>query len=118
MDQSFYLDVFERYHKRGLAAHRAGDLRTARTCLLKAAEIETGLVTARNSTGKPVLHTPVDLPLEVTVKFFETSKNGVFRFPSLLKDDRGKNLIHYNSSTIKAQPGQTDLKSLLDSLTR
>lgn len=84
--------------------------------LLKAAEIETGLVTARNSSGKPVLHTPVELPLEVTVKFFETSKNGVFRFPSMLKDECGKNLIHYNSSTIKAQPGQTNLKSLLDSL--
>jgi len=86
--------------------------------LLKEAEIETGLVTARNSTGKAIMYTPVDIPLEVTVKFFETSKNGVFRFPSLLKDDRGKNLIHYNSSTIKAQPGQTDLKSLLNSLTR
>ena len=86
--------------------------------LEKAAEIETGLVTARNASGKPILYTPVDLPLEVTVKFFETSRAGVFRFPSMMKDDHDRNLIHYNSDTIKATPGQTDLKSLLDSLTR
>jgi len=86
--------------------------------LLKAAEIETGMITARNASGKPILYTPVDIPLEVTVKFFETSKNGVFRFPSLLKEN-GKNLIHYNSSTIKAHPDQqTDLKLLLEKLSR
>lgn len=86
--------------------------------LLKAAEIETGMITARNASGKPILYTPVDIPLEVTVKFFETSKNGVFRFPSMLKEN-GKNLIHYNSDTIKAHPDQqTDLKLLLEKLSR
>lgn len=86
--------------------------------LLKAAEIETGMITARNASGKPILYTPVDIPLEVTVKFFETSKNGVFRFPSLFKEN-GKNLIHYGADTIKASPGQqSDLKALLEKLSR
>ncbi len=85
--------------------------------LLKETEIETGLVTARTSTGKNIQYTPVDIPLEVTVKFFETSRAGVFRFPSMMKDEQGKNLIHYGSNTIKAK-SQTDLRSLLDGLSR
>lgn len=72
------------------------------------------MIDARNATGKPVPYTPVDIALEVTVKFFETSKNGVFRFPSMVKED-GRNLIHYGADTIKAK-GQSDLKSLLESL--
>lgn len=86
--------------------------------LLKTAEIETGLITARNASGKAIIYTPVDIPLEVTVKFFETSKNGVFRFPSLFKEN-GRNLIHYNSDTIQAHPGQqTDLKLLLERIAK
>ncbi len=84
--------------------------------LLKAAEIPTGLVTARNASGKAIMYTPVDIPLEVTVKFFETSKNGVFRFPSMMKEN-GVNQIHYNSNNIKAK-GQTDLKALLEKIAK
>jgi len=39
MTQQFHLDIFERYHKRGLDAYRAGDGATARRNLLKAAEV-------------------------------------------------------------------------------
>ena len=87
--------------------------------LLKAAEIATGLVTARDSSGKPILYTPVDIALEVTVKFQETTKRGVFRMPSMVKDGRGKNLIHYGANTIQASPGQqTDLKALLERIAK
>uniref|UniRef100_A0A6M3LTS5 Putative DNA ligase domain protein n=1 Tax=viral metagenome TaxID=1070528 RepID=A0A6M3LTS5_9ZZZZ len=87
--------------------------------LLKAGETEAGLVTVRDASGKPIMYTPVDIPLEVTVKFFESSKAGIFRFPSMMKDDQERNLIHYNSSTIKASPGQqTGLKKLLEGLSR
>ena len=82
--------------------------------LLKEAEIATGIVTARDSNGKAILYTPVDIALEVTVKFQETTPRGVFRMPSMVKDKRKKNLIHYGADTIKASPGQqTDLKALL-----
>lgn len=85
--------------------------------LLQAAECESKMIDARDSTGKPVPYTPVNIALEVTVKFFETSRAGVFRFPSLMKEN-GRNLIHYDSDTIKATPGQSNLKSLLEGLTR
>ncbi len=84
--------------------------------LLKDAEIPTGTITARNASGKAIMYTPVDIALEVTVKFFETSKAGVFRFPSMVKEN-GVNQIHYGGDTIKAK-GQSDLKSLLESLER
>ena len=38
MMQQLQLDIFERYYRRGLEAHRGGDPRTARACLLKASE--------------------------------------------------------------------------------
>lgn len=38
MIQQFYLDIFDRYHKRGLEAYRSGDLQTARHSFLKASE--------------------------------------------------------------------------------
>jgi transitional endoplasmic reticulum ATPase len=38
MIQQFHLDIFERYHTRGLAAYRNGDLATARRSFLKASE--------------------------------------------------------------------------------
>ena len=69
----------------------------------------------------PEPYTPVELPLEVTVKFFEETKNHVIRFPSMLKDERGKNMIHYES-TIEGKSQKTikqrDLKALLESLTK
>ena len=87
--------------------------------LLQAAEIATGIVTARESSGKPILYTPADIALEVTVKFQEITKRGVFRMPSMVKDKRKKNLIHYGADTIKASPGQqSDLKALLEKLSR
>ncbi|MCY3018345.1 MAG: ATP-binding protein [Planctomycetota bacterium] len=39
MIQQFYLDIFERYHQRGLEAYRGGDAGTARRSFLKAAEV-------------------------------------------------------------------------------
>jgi bifunctional non-homologous end joining protein LigD len=74
---------------------------------LKAAEIDVRPV----STKDP--YTPVKLDLEVTVKFYETSKNGVFRFPSMLKDQQGNNMIHYGQRTVKAVKQQLSLKDLL-----
>ncbi|GAH71983.1 unnamed protein product, partial [marine sediment metagenome] len=85
--------------------------------MLQEAEVDTGLVTAKDSKGKAIRFTPVDLPLEVTVKFQETTKYGVFRIPSMVKEN-GVNQIHYDSNTIKAKPGQTDLKTLLEGLSR
>ena len=84
--------------------------------LLQAAEIPTGTITARNAKGKAIMYTPVDIALEVTVKYQEVTKNGVFRIPSMVKEN-GVNQIHYGGDTIKAK-GQSDLKSLLDSLER
>jgi bifunctional non-homologous end joining protein LigD len=80
-------------------------------------ESESRQVDARDSNGRPVPYTPVNTSLEITVKFYETSKNGVFRFPSILKD-RGVNLIHYNDPRIKATPKAMDLKDLLRSLSK
>jgi len=39
MIQQFHLDIFQRYHKRGMDAYRKGDLSIARRNLLKAAEM-------------------------------------------------------------------------------
>lgn len=86
--------------------------------LLKEAEIETGLVRARDSNNKAIRYTPVDISLEVTVKFQETTPRGVFRIPSMVKE-KGKSLIHYNSSTVQGHPGQqTDLKLLLETIAK
>jgi bifunctional non-homologous end joining protein LigD len=60
--------------------------------------------------------TPVDVPLEISVKFFEETKNGVLRMPSVLKDDRGKNVIYYESTIMgspQKAPQQTNLAQLL-----
>lgn len=74
--------------------------------LLREAEIDNQPVDA----GEP--YTPVNLDLEVTVKFYEMSKNNVFRFPSMLKDAQGNNMIHYGR-TIQGMPRQMSLKDLL-----
>jgi bifunctional non-homologous end joining protein LigD len=87
--------------------------------LLKEAEIEAGIVTARDPKGKAIPYTPVDIDLEVTVKYQEMTKHGVFRIPSMKKDKQGNNLIHYGADTIKASPGQqSDLKSLLERIAK
>jgi bifunctional non-homologous end joining protein LigD len=67
-------------------------------------------------TPKP--HQPIDMELEVTVKFFEETKNGVIRFPSLLKDARGRNLIHYETTLEPTAGGvvQSNLKEMLRKL--
>lgn len=85
--------------------------------ILRDGETLNKIVDARDANKKPVKHTPVNVELEVTVKFFEMSKNGVFRFPSLLKDANGSNLIHFGASSIEGKPRQTNLASLLKSLT-
>ncbi|KKN44927.1 hypothetical protein LCGC14_0688050 [marine sediment metagenome] len=87
--------------------------------LLREVEIETGLVRARDSNNKAIRYTPVDISLEVTVKFQETTPRGVFRIPSMVKDKHKKNLIHYNSSTVQGHPGQqTDLRALLEKIAK
>ena len=63
----------------------------------------------------PDPHQPVEAELEVTVKFYETTDEGVYRFPSVLKD-RGVNQIHFGGATIETKPRPMDLKSLLESL--
>ena len=75
--------------------------------------------------GEPVFepwvgekYIPVDVSLEVTVKYFETTKTGVFRFPSLLKDKAGRNMIHLKSTIRGAPPKIMDLKTLLENARR
>jgi len=89
------------------------------TGILRDGEIENDPVDARDSNDKRIDYTPVSVDLEVTIKFYESSERGVFRFPSMLKDENGRSMIHYGRS-IMATPGpkQADLKTLLDSLTR
>lgn len=86
--------------------------------ILKAGEKKEPLIDARDELGKPIPHMPVKVDLEITVRFYETSKNGVFRFPSILKDRRGNNYIHYDARTLKgsAPPSQRELKNLLQDL--
>lgn len=64
--------------------------------------------------------TPVDIPLEITVRFFEETKNRVLRIPSVLKDEQGRNLIHFESTIFGApqlaKPKQTSLASLFASM--
>lgn len=74
--------------------------------ILKAHRADVGKVNADED------YHPVDLSMEVTVKFYEMSKNGVFRFPSMLKDDQDRNFIHYEQ-TIKGRPQQLSLKDML-----
>jgi bifunctional non-homologous end joining protein LigD len=64
----------------------------------------------------PDPHQPVKVDLDITVKFYETTEGGVFRFPSVLKDSRGVNQIHYDGTTLQGRPRPRDLKSLLEML--
>jgi len=59
---------------------------------------------------------PVKTKLEITVKFYESTNDGVFRFPSILKDSRGVNQIHYEGGTINAKPKTKDLLELFKQL--
>lgn len=62
--------------------------------------------------GEP--YNPVDVDLEVTVKFQEKTENNIFRMPSMLKDEQGNNMIHGNR-TMKGKK-QLGLKDLLSNL--
>ena len=84
--------------------------------MLTAAEVDDPRVDARTSTGKRVEHTPVYIDLEIEVRFQEISKRGVFRMPTVLKDEYGHNLIHYDSRRITAKPRPTNLKDMLKEL--
>lgn len=89
------------------------------TGILREGEVADKPVDARDSNDKRIDYAPVSVDLEVTVKFFESSERGVFRFPSMLKDEKGGNMIHWSRSIVATPaPKQADLKSLLDSLTR
>ena len=81
----------------------------------------TSNVTDVTNVITPEPYTPVDLPLEVTIKFYEETKNRVIRFPSMLKDEHEKSMIHYDT-TIEGKPQksikQSDLKALFESLTK
>ncbi len=76
--------------------------------------------------GKPMMrvkapddYTPVDIPLELIVKFFEETKNRVIRFPSMMKDKQGNNMIYFDTTIegVAQKPlKQSTLKGLLDSL--
>lgn len=78
--------------------------------ILREHEIEEELVEA------PDPHQPVRVDLEITVKFYEATTNRVFRFPSILKDSRGINQIHYGDAILQGKPRPRDLKSLLEML--
>lgn len=85
----------------------------------KAAEVRQifKLLQEHRSNTKQVItkepFTPVDIPLEVTVKFFEETKNGVLRFPSMLKDAAGRNMIHHESTIFGTpQPKQSSLSAM------
>jgi len=58
---------------------------------------------------------PVDVPLEVTVKYFEVTEQGVFRMPSLMKEF-GRNMIHYDRTIVAKAPKQMSMKEMLDSV--
>lgn len=61
--------------------------------------------------------TPVDLPLEISVRFFEETKNRVLLIPSVLKDAQGRNLIHFESTILgKPQGVQMTFDSLMKKL--
>lgn len=85
--------------------------------ILRASEIESLPVDARDSTNRRVDYTPVNVALEIEVRFQETSERGVFRMPSVLKDERGNNQIYYDSKTIIAKPRPRNLKDMLKELT-
>jgi len=80
------------------------------TKILREYEVEKELVEV------PDPHQPVKAPLEVTVKFYETTSGGVFRFPAVLKDSRGINQIHFNGDTIPVKLRPRDLRSMLGGL--
>ena len=84
--------------------------------MLKAAEVDDPRADVRTSTGKRVDHTSVNIELEIEVRFQETTKRGIFRMPTVLKDEYGHNLIHYNSRRITAKPRPTNLKDMLKEL--
>lgn len=71
------------------------------------------------SVKAPDDYQPVDMDLEVTVKFYEETKNGVIRFPSLKKDDRNRNMIHYETTiepTVEGRKVQSNLKAMLEKM--
>jgi len=86
--------------------------------ILNAGELDNIEVDARDSTDKQIPYTPVNVPTEITVRFQESTKNGVFRMPSVSKDKQGNNLIHYNDPTIKATPKAMSLKDMLEGMSR
>lgn len=69
------------------------------------------------SVRAPDSYHPVDMSLEVTVKFQEETKNKVLRMPSLKKDSRKRNMIHYDETTIEptseGRVVQSNLKAML-----
>jgi len=84
--------------------------------ILKASETDGPLVDARNGAGKLIDHTPVKVNLEIEVRFQETTKRGIFRMPTVRKDDHGQNRIFYGSKTIAAKPRPTNLMDMLKEL--
>ena len=85
------------------------------TKLLLAGTSKEKRVVAVDANRKPIPYTPVDVSFEVTVRFYESSKNGVFRMPTVMKDERGENMIHWGSNTIVGRT--SDLRSLLMGIT-
>ena len=84
--------------------------------ILKASETDSPLVDARNGAKKLIDHTPVKVNLEIEVRFQETTKRGIFRIPTVRKDDHGQNRIFYDSKTIAAKPRPTNLMDMLKEL--
>jgi bifunctional non-homologous end joining protein LigD len=84
--------------------------------ILKASETDSPLVDARNGAKKLIDHTPVKVSLEIEIRFQETTKRGIFRIPTVRKDDHGQNRIFYDSKTMAAKPRPTNLMDMLKEL--
>jgi len=72
MIQQFYLDTFQRLYKRGLEAYRSGDLKRARTDLLRSAEMLLKLAAGSSgrlrSTRKAKAHQILELAKSIDPK--------------------------------------------------
>jgi len=78
--------------------------------ILQASETDKQMVTHKNLDSDI---TWVDTSLEITMKYYEITKDGVARFPSVLKLDE-VNQIHFDGSTISGKVKPSSLFSFLN----
>lgn len=83
--------------------------------LLRGGEVDDRLVEAQDSKGV-IDYQPVSVDIEIKIQFRETSEFGVFKMPSVAKDNRKRNLIYYGQKTISGKPQTGDLMAILKEL--